>query len=115
MNPLIKYALTSGIIVAISEAAKRNDKIGAIIGSLPLMTILAMIWLHVEKQPQEKISNHAYYTFWYVIPTLPMFAIFPIINPKIGFWPSLIVSAVVTVASFFVVAAICKKFGVNLI
>lgn len=114
MNPLIKYALTSGIIVAISEAAKRNDKIGAIIGSLPLMTIIAMIWLYLEKQPQAKISNHAYYTFWYVIPTLPMFAIFPIIHPKIGFWPSLLVSAVITITSFFVVATTCKRFGVNL-
>jgi len=63
-----KYLITAFLIVAISEIAKSSDKLGALISSLPLITIMVMIWLYIENQNIEKISNHAYYTFWYVIP-----------------------------------------------
>ncbi len=68
-----KYLITAGMVVLISELAKKSDRIGALVASLPLVTILTLIWLFVEGQSETKISNHAYYTFWYVIPTLPMF------------------------------------------
>ena len=74
---IYKYLITAFIIVFVSEIAKRSDKLGALISSLPLVTILIMIWLYIENQSIEKIANHAYYTFWYVIPTLPMFLIIP--------------------------------------
>ena len=74
---LIKLFATAAVIVLISEIAKISDKLGALIASLPLITFLTLIWLYVEKQDQEKIANHAYYTFWYVLPTLPMFLLFP--------------------------------------
>ena len=68
-----KYLLTAGIVVLVSEIAKRSDKLGGLIAALPLITLLALVWLHVENQSQEKIANHARYTFWYVLPSLPMF------------------------------------------
>ena len=74
---VIKYLLTAGMVVLISEVAKRSDKLGGFIAALPLMTLLTLIWLYVENQTEEKIATHAYYTFWYVIPTLPMFLLFP--------------------------------------
>lgn len=76
---MTKYALTAGMVVLISEVAKRSDKVGALIAALPTVTILALIWMYIEGQGQEKLANHAYYTFWYVLPTLPMFLIFPIL------------------------------------
>ena len=79
---IFKYLITAGMIVMISEVAKRYDRLGSLIASLPLITILAMIWMYVEKTPVNKISNHAYYTFWYVLPTLPMFLIFPFLLEK---------------------------------
>ena len=72
-----KYLITAAVVVAVSEAAKRSDRLGALLAALPLVTFLALVWLYVEKQPQEKIANHAWYTFWYVVPTLPMFLAFP--------------------------------------
>jgi len=72
---ITKFLVTSLIIVLVSEVAKRTDKVGALIASLPFVTMLVMIWLYVEKQGSEKIANHAYYTLWYVVPTLPMFAL----------------------------------------
>lgn len=50
-------------MVLVSEVAKRSDRLGAVIASLPLVTVLTLIWLQVEDQPAQKISNHAYYTF----------------------------------------------------
>ena len=70
---ITKYAVTAFVIVLVSEIAKRSDRLGALIASLPLVTVMVMIWLHIENQGTEKIANHAWYTFWYVLPTLPMF------------------------------------------
>ena len=72
-----KYLLTAGIVVFVSEVAKRSDKLGGFVAALPIMTLLTLVWLFIENQPEDKIANHASYTFWYVIPTLPMFLLFP--------------------------------------
>jgi hypothetical protein len=72
------------------------------------------IWLHVEKQPAAKVGNHAWYTFWYVVPTLPMFLVFPALLQRLGFWPALAVCVVLTVVCFAVFAAFVKRFGVSL-
>jgi hypothetical protein len=86
---IAKYAVTALVIVVVSDVAKRSDRAGALLASLPLVTVMAMIWLHVEKQPDTKIANHAYYTFWHVLPTLPMFLLMPwMFNRGVGFWPS---------------------------
>lgn len=115
MYLVLKYALTAAIIVLVSETAKRSDKLGALISSLPMVTVLTLIWLHVEKQPAAKLGNHAWYTFWYVLPTLPMFLVFPVTLPRIGFWPSLGVAAVITFACFALTAVIGRRFGVTLL
>jgi hypothetical protein len=86
-----------------------------LIVALPLVTILAMIWLHVEKQPMEKIANHAWYTFWYLVPTLPMFLLFPMLLQKFGLWLSLIISAVINVIFFWLFALVVKGFGIDLL
>lgn len=112
---ITKYLITAAIVVAVSEMAKKNDKLGALIVALPLVTILVMIWLYVEKQPIEKIANHAWYTFWYVVPTLPMFLIFPMLLQKFGFWLSLMISAVFTVICFWLFALTVKQFGIDLL
>ncbi|MGH7960006.1 MAG: DUF3147 family protein [Opitutaceae bacterium] len=98
---VVKYAVTALVIVIVFEVAKRCDRAGALIASLPLVTVLAMIWLHVEKQPEAKIANHAYYTFWYVLPTMPMFLLMPwMIKKAFGFWPAPGAGCVLTVVSF---------------
>ncbi|MFT0534462.1 DUF3147 family protein [Castellaniella hirudinis] len=112
---IVKYALTAGVVVIVSETAKRSDKLGAFIAALPLVTLLALIWLYVEKQPMEKIANHAWYTFWYVLPTLPMFLVFPFLLPRLGFWPTLGACVVLTVVLFGLFAVLVRRFGINLL
>src|SRR3546814_20299304 len=97
---LSKYLITAAMVVLVAEAAKRSDRLGALIAALPLVTVLTLIWLHLEHQPSEKIANHAWYTFWYVLPTLPMFLLFPLLQARIGFWLALLASAVITAACF---------------
>ena len=112
---LTKYFVTAAVVVAVSELAKRSDKLGALIAALPLVTVLALIWLYVEQQPQEKIANHAWYTFWYVLPTLPMFLVFPALLPRIGFWPTLLACVVMTVVLFAGIGVAMRRFGVELL
>lgn len=112
---LTKYVITAAVVVVVSEAAKRSDKLGGFLGALPLVTVLALIWLYVENQPQAKIANHAWYTFWYVLPTLPMFLLFPFLLPRIGFWPTLTASAIVTFVCFGITAAAVRPFGIQLL
>jgi len=112
---ITKYLITAGLVVFISEMAKRSDKLGGFIAALPLITLLTLIWLYVEKQSDEKIANHAYYTFWYVIPTLPMFLLFPYLLPKIGFWLTMGACVVATVICFGLFTLAMKAFDVQLL
>ncbi|MEL0104895.1 MAG: DUF3147 family protein [Methylophilaceae bacterium] len=112
---LFKLFFTAIIIVIISEIAKHYDRLAALIASLPLVTLITLFWLYYENQPEEKIANHAYYTFWYVIPTLPMFVFFPWAIKVFGFWITFILSIFLTIIIFFLYATILKKFGINLI
>jgi hypothetical protein len=110
-----KYALTAALVVAVSELAKRSDKLGAALAALPLVTLLAMAWLHFEGASQEKIATHARLTFWYVLPTLPMFLAFPWLLPRIGFWASVAAAVAITVACFGLVVLAGKCLGVDLV
>jgi len=112
---ITKYAVTAFLIVMISEIAKRSDKLGSLVSSLPFVTLMVMIWLHFEKQGSGKIANHAYYTFWYVIPTLPMFLLMPrLLGAGVNFWWALLWSVLITFVCFVVTALIGRYFGVDL-
>jgi uncharacterized membrane protein (GlpM family) len=110
----MKYLLTAGIVVLVSEVAKRSDRLGGLVAALPLVTFLALIWLYAEQQPTEKIANHAWYTFWYVVPTLPMFLAFPLLLERLGFWFALLASIGITIVCFIVFATIVRQFGIEL-
>ena len=110
-----KYLITAAVVVLVSELAKRSDKLGGLIAALPLVTVLTLIWLYVENQPTSKIANHAWYTFWYVVPTLPMFVVFPTLLPRYGFWSSLLASVFITMGSFAIFAIVVRRFGIELL
>jgi F0F1-type ATP synthase assembly protein I len=112
---LFKYLMTALVVVLVSEAAARSDRLGGLVGALPMVTILTMVWLHLEKQPTAKIANHAWYTLWYVLPTLPMFAAFPWLLARFGFWPALGAGVLITFASFGLFALFLKRFGIHLL
>jgi F0F1-type ATP synthase assembly protein I len=112
---MTKYLTTAAVVVLVSEIAKRSDKFGGLVAALPLVTLLTLIWLHIENQPASKIANHAWYTFWYVVPTLPMFLAFPVLLPRLGFWPTLLASVVITLICFGLFALAVRRFGIELL
>lgn len=112
----LKYLISAGLVVLISEVAARSDRAGAVIGALPWLTTLAMVWLFVEKQSDEKIANHAYYTFWYVLPTLPMFLLIPfLLRRGLGFPLVLSIALGTTAVLFLGYVHVLKRFGIDLL
>ena len=116
MTYLILKSLISGIIImAVSEIAKRSPTIGALVASLPLVSLLAIMWLWRDTGDVSRIASHAEATFWYVIPSLPMFLAFPyMLRHGVGFWWALLGACALTVALYGVTIVIAAKFGVRL-
>jgi hypothetical protein len=111
---LILKALLSGIIVMlVSEVARRNPSLGGLIASLPLVSVLAVIWLWRDTSDVERIATHLQSTFWYVLPTLPMFLAMPaLLRYGAGFWPALGVSCLLTMVLYASMVWVLTKFGV---
>ena len=112
---VFKYLTTAAIVVAISEVAKRSDKMGALMAALPLVTIIALIWMYLEGQATAKLANHAFFTFWYVLPTLPMFLAFPFLLARYSFWVSLAICCIISILSFVFTHLVSKQFGIGLL
>lgn len=112
---ITKYLVTAAVIVLVSETAKRSDRFGGLIAALPMVTLLTLVWLHVENQPAAKLANHAWYTFWYVVPTLPMFLAFPWLLQRLGFWWALGSCVLITIACFAAFALVVRRFGIELL
>lgn len=109
-------ALVSGVMVmAVSELARRSAALGALVASLPLVSILAMIWLHHETRDAARIADHAHATFWYVLPSLPMFLLLPaLLRHGLAFYPSLAICVAVTTLLYFGMAFGLARFGITI-
>lgn len=113
---LATKAILSGIIIAIvSEVAKRSPGLGALIASLPLVSILAMIWLWRDTSDTTRIATHAEATFWLVLPTMPMFLVLPwLLRQGTNFWLSLGLSCLLTIALYLLTLWLLPKFGIEI-
>lgn len=109
-------ALLSGVIVAaVSEIAKRYPGFGALVASLPLVSVLGMIWLWHDKPDAENMAAHAGATFWYVLPSLPMFLLIPaMLRAGTPFWLALVSGCVLTIALYLAMTWIGPRFGLRL-
>jgi hypothetical protein len=98
---IIKVLMSALLIGAISEIAKRNPTLGALVASLPLVSILAVIWLWRETQDPVLIASHLTATFWLVLPSLPMFLVIPmLLRSGMGFWSALVLGVLLTIALY---------------
>ena len=111
----LKAALSGLLAALVSEIAKRSPAFGALVASLPLISIMAVIWLWRDTADQERIASHMEATFWYVLPSLPMFLVVPAsLRSGVGFWPALGAGCVVTVLLYLLTAWIAARFGIKL-
>ncbi|MBN4080951.1 DUF3147 family protein [Caldithrix abyssi] len=112
---LVKILVTSGLVVVISEIGKRSSLMAGILASIPLISVLAFIWLYVDTKDVGKISDLSTSIFWLVIPSLALFIILPVMLKKgIGFYSSLVLAASVTVFCYYLMILILGKFGIKL-
>ena len=113
MLALIAKALLAGAIIAtISIVAQRLPAMGALIASLPLVSILGMIFLWSTKPDATNMAVHAEATFWYVLPSLPMFLLIPwMLRQGFGFWPTLVTGCAMTIALYGLMLLIGRRFG----
>jgi hypothetical protein len=109
-------ALISGVIVAIvSETAKRSPALGALIASLPIVSVLGMLWLWHETKDTERLASHAESTFWYVLPSLPMFLVLPaLLRHGAQFHLALALCCILTAALYIAMTWTLKRFGISL-
>ena len=112
---LLKAGISAIIIVAVSEIAKRSPGVGALFASLPLVSVLGMIWLWQETKDTNRLADHAEATFWFVLPSLPMFLLIPaLLRRGVCFWPSLMLGCVVTVGLYLAMTWLGPRVGLRL-
>jgi hypothetical protein len=98
---LIKAALSGAIVAAVSEIARRYPGWGGLLASLPLTSLLAMVWLYRDSGDPERVAELSISTLWFFAPSIPLFLLLPaLIRANLGFWPSMAICVVGTLALY---------------
>ena len=112
---IIKVLITAALIVLIAEISKRSSFIGAVLASIPLTSILAMLWLYIDTGSVDKVSELASSIFWLVLPSLALFLTLPaLLSQGIGFYLSLSISIIVTAACYFLMIMVLRHYDAPL-
>jgi len=112
---LFKAALSGLIIAIVSDIARRVPAFGALIASLPLISVLGMIWLWRDTYDAQRLSDLSFATFWFVLPSLPMFlAISWLLGRGTPFWAALLAGCTLTIALYFGTVWALAQFGIRL-
>ncbi len=116
MWQLVAKALLAGAMVAaIAEVGKRLPAMGALVASLPLVSVLGMVFLWIARPDAENMATHAQATFWYVLPSLPMFLLIPaLLRTGVNFWLALVAGCLLTVALYLAMMHIGPRMGLKL-
>ena len=116
MWALVARALLAGaMIAAISEIGRRLPATAAIVASLPLVSVLGMIFLWHQRPDAENMAVHSAATFWYVLPSLPMFLAIPaLLRAGVNFWAALVAGCVLTVLFYLAMMQVGPRLGLRL-
>jgi len=109
-------ALLSGLIIAaVAMIARRSPAFGALVASLPLISLLGVLWLWRDTHDPARVADHLQATFWYVLPSLPMFLLVPaLLRAGTGFAPALLAGVALTILLYLATAAALARFGITL-
>ena len=93
----IKAALSGAIVAAVSEIARRYPGWGGLVASLPLTSLLAMLWLYRDSGDTVRVADLSSSTFWFILPSMPLFLVLPaLLRSNFGFWPSFAIAVIGT-------------------
>ena len=108
---ILKVAISAILIVLISECAKKNAFAGAMLASIPLVSVLAMIWLYIETKDIARVSELSYGIFWLVIPSLTLFVSLPmLLRTNLNFYVALGLAIGFTALSYLVAIGLINHF-----
>ncbi|HAQ61963.1 TPA: hypothetical protein DCR49_08205 [Candidatus Delongbacteria bacterium] len=106
---IVKVVISALVIVAVSEISKRNSTAGALLASLPLLSVLAFVWMYIDTGDVAKISEVSKDVFWLVIPSLVLFIALPVfLKMQINFYLSLFISAALTAGAYMLLLIVLK-------
>ena len=112
---IIKIAISAAVIVAVSEIAKRHSGVAALLAALPLTSLLAFIWLHLEGATATAIGELSTQIFWLVLPSLVLFIVLPVLlRLGLNFWLSLALACSATVGCYLLFLPLLRKLGIQL-
>jgi len=112
---LIKVLISAAIIVLVTEVAKKSPQFAALIASIPLVSVIALTWMYYESSGNiKRLQSHSLGVFWYVLPSLVFFILFPLCLNKMHFWWSLALSAFATFLAYLGMIWALAKFGIKL-
>jgi len=122
MLTVIKLLVSAGLIYLVNEVviARSRPFMGSLIASLPLVSLITFVWIWfgMRDRPEEqveKLAAHSVGVFWFVLPSLPMFLVFPwLLRKGLHFWPSLLLCCLLTMLLYAGMAALLKRFGMDL-
>lgn len=110
-----KIVISAVLIVAVSELAKRSSFAGALLASVPLVSVLAMLWLYIDTKDIEKVSALASSVFWFVLPSLVLFISLPLLLKQgLNFYVSMSFAIGLTIAAYWFMVAVLNHYGVKL-
>lgn len=114
---VVKLFVTALLIVIVTKVQVFSDKLSALLIALPITSLIAMVWMRAERPDEpERIAGHAEATFWFVLPTLPMFLILPwMLRNGWNFWSALGTNCLITIGCFWLTVVILRHFGTNLL
>lgn len=112
---LIKAALSGAIVAAVSEIARRYPGWGGLLASLPLTSLLAMIWLWRDSHDPQKVAELTSSTFWFILPSLPIFLVLPwLLRSGMAFWLAMAISVAGTLALYACWFWAAPRIGIKL-
>ena len=112
---VFKVAISALLIVAIAEISKRSSFIGALLASVPLVSVLAMVWLYIDTRDSAKVTALASSVFWLVLPSLALFIALPLmLKQGYNFYLSLGLSILITIGCYWLMVTLLNQAGIEL-
>ena len=115
LQTVIKLLISSGVIVLVSEIAKKNTYLGGLMASIPLVSVLSMVWLYIDTKDIESVRNLSNSILWMIIPSISLFISLPILlRSGIGFYLSIFLSIIITIGCYGMTILLLSRFGIEL-
>jgi uncharacterized membrane protein (GlpM family) len=116
MSLLIKAVISGVLVAVIAEMSRRHSSIASLLAALPIVSLLAILWMYHDTRDVNQIATFSMGVFWYVLPSLIFFVLLPVLlrAAHLPFYAALLLAAAAAILGFLVMKAVLARFGVQL-